>query len=468
MKIQFLGAAGQVTGSMYLVETEGGSRILIDCGFDMENKAINYGDDIFPFDPKSIDAVLITHAHIDHTGNLPNLYRLGYEGKVVCTEPTAYLTHLLLMDSAHLHGKQIQDKQKNRRRKNNRRDDRNTHTYLEREVEQTVGRMRLVNYNQRVKLTSDISFKFIQAGHLPGAAHIVLYIEENGLVKTLGFSGDIGRKDYPLLPDPEPMEEVDYLVCESTYGDRNHRPVEESWEILEKVIYETCVEREGKLVIPAFSVGRTQAMLYVLDKLFMQGRLPQIRIFVDSPMAIESTKAFERSVKHLNKEAKDKHALEGSIFDYENVTYVDRASQSRSVSHYHKPCIIISASGMLEGGRIQTHVRENISKPNATIMMVGFCAEGTLGRKLLDQPNFISIGGKQVPVMARITSLDSLSGHADQQGLLTYVRHQNPKKLKKLWLVHGDPAPQAVFEKLLKEEGWPVEIPRKGMKVEAN
>ncbi len=462
MKLKFLGAARKVTGSMFLFEPFPDTRILIDCGFDMDDRSRNYTDEAFDFNPRSITAVVLTHAHIDHSGNLPALIRLGYEGPIYCTLPTMILSRLLLHDSAMLQSKRLSGQKKQRRG----RKQPDLSGAFEKEVDETLGQMKVLPLRDRRKLAPGIWLTFNPTGHLPGAANAILEIETEKGIQKVAFSGDIGRKGYPLLPDPEPIPQVDYLICESTYGNRLHTPIEESADRLEEVIRETCISLSGRLIIPAFSVGRTQAMLFILDKLFLEGRLPRIKVFVDSPMAIDSIRAYERFAEYLSEEASEHQHRHGRLFDNENLVLVERAGQSKAIAHYHQPCIIISASGMLDGGRIQEHVRANLSNAFATILMVGFCAEGTLGHTLLQQPRSLEFNGKQYAVLAKIDKLDSLSGHADQQGLLEFVEGQSPQTLKKIWLVHGEYESQKVLAGLLSEKGYQVEIPMEGESVE--
>lgn len=458
MKLKFLGAARKVTGSMFLFEPFPDVRILVDCGFDMDDRSRNYTDEAFDFNPRSLSAVVLTHAHIDHSGNLPALIRLGYEGPIFCSLPTLHLSRLLLHDSAMLQSKRTGKGKK--LRKGRKKQD--LSGIFEKEVDETLGQMKAIPFKERRKIASGVWFTLNPTGHLPGAANVIFEVETSLGLRKVAFSGDIGRKNYPLLPDPEPIPQVDYLICESTYGNRLHTPIEETAARLEKVIYYTCVQKSGRLIIPAFSVGRTQAMLFILDKLFIEGRLPKIKVFVDSPMAIDSIRAYERFIDYLSDEAKIHHRKHGRLFDNENLVLVERSGQSKAIAHYHEPCVIISASGMLEGGRIQEHVRANLSNAYATILMVGFCSEGTLGHTLLQQPRALEFNGKQYAVLAEIDKLDSLSGHADQQGLIDFVADQSPNNLKKIWLVHGEYESQVVLAEVLTQRGYQVVVPEEG------
>ncbi len=474
MKLTFWGAAQQVTGSMFLLETDDEYKILIDCGFDMERER-NKGQEVpqafpgsvFPFDASLLNLVLLTHAHIDHSGNIPNLYREGYEGQVLCTSPTQDLTHLLLLDSAMIHKKKLSAMGKrNGRSKKKKGGDTERLTnewYVDKHVSEAMDQFVGIAFNQRFKVMKGLEVVFNPAGHLLGAANVVIYVKENGVEKSIAFSGDIGRNNYPLLPNPHPLPQVDYVVCESTYGARLHRPNVEIETELEKIITETCIDMPGRLIIPAFSIGRTQALLYVFSKMAAKHNFPPIKVFSDSPLAMQSTKTYIRYSRHLNAEAQAFLASSESPFDFENLVYVEDLRTSKALSNYRDPCIIISSSGMLEGGRIQHHIRSNLANPYCTILMIGYSSEGTLGRKLLDGNKSVEFGGKEFAVAAKIMYTDAFSGHGDQNDLLNFVRSQDKAKLKQLFITHGEPASMQIFKGLLEAEGYAnIEMPVKG------
>jgi metallo-beta-lactamase family protein len=471
MKLSFWGASRQVTGSMYLLETSDDYRILIDCGLDMERKDINPEDyvGIFPFEPSMINAVVVTHAHLDHTGFLPNLLREGFEGRIYCTHATLELTKLILEDSASLNQhrlKKIQKKQK-KRTELERRDSRAKELYLQKQVDETLDMCVCVNFSQRTRLSQGVYLTFIPAGHLLGAGHVLLEIEEEGKKKRIGFSGDIGRYDSPLLNDPETMPEVDYLICESTYGSRYHQTKGSPEEEVLEVIKSTCVDVPGRLIVPAFSIGRTQAMLYTLHKLQKQGLLPPLRIFSDSPLALRSNLIYQKYYRWLNEEAQEFYQKNGALFDFENLIQVETDKQSKAISTYNEPCIIVSSSGMIQGGRIEHHVRSNLQNSYATILMIGFSAEGTFGYELMHGKTTVEINKKEVEIRARIASIDVFSGHADLAGLLKFVKMQKTENLQKLFIVHGEYQNMVAFQGHLKEAGYPqVEIPQRGQTYE--
>ncbi|KAA9357106.1 MBL fold metallo-hydrolase RNA specificity domain-containing protein [Larkinella humicola] len=480
MKLTFWGAARQVTGSMFLLETEDQYRILIDCGADMDKKAALNGnspeDDespksaagFFPFEASSINVVLLTHAHIDHSGNLPNLYREGYEGQILCTDPTYSLTNLLLQDAASLNHRRLNEmgkskKQKVRKKMASLQKD----LFLEKQVRESMDNVVPIQYNRKFRLGDSVDVTFVPAGHLLGAAHIVINVYENGEKKSICFSGDIGRKNYPLLGDPEPIPQVDYLICESTYGNRLHLNTETPEAMLADVIQRTCIDIPGRLIIPSFSVGRTQALLYTLNRLYTEQGFPPIKVFSDSPLALESTKVYQKNLRLLNKEAKDYQEENASLFDFVNFEYLESSKASREVSNYNQPCIIISSSGMVQGGRVEQHVAANISNPYCTILIIGYCAEGTLGWRLLNGQPTISIKDKEEPVLAKVERTDVFSGHGDRDDLVRFVKHQSPEKLKKVFLVHGEFTSMSAFQQTLADEGYSnVEIPTKGQTYE--
>jgi metallo-beta-lactamase family protein len=474
MQLTFWGAARQVTGSMYLLELQDGYKILIDCGLDMEKErketTIKYPDrpsySVFPFEPSQINLVLLTHAHIDHSGNIPNLFREGFEGQVLCTSPTLELTKLLLQDSAMLHQTRLSNyhKRKGKTKKTKPAPPVNVNEwYLEQHVKQAVEQFVPISFNNRFRAKRDLAITFYPAGHLLGAAHVVIEVEENGTKKTIGFSGDIGRKNYPLLPDPYPLPQVDYLLCETTYGNRKHIAVKQAEETLSDVIEKTCVDIPGRLIIPAFSVGRTQALLYTLHKLAAAKQLPQIKVFSDSPLAFQSTKVYEKYVKQLNPDAKQFKEDNDVLFDFDNLIYVEDLKTSKAISNYREPCVIISASGMMEGGRIQHHIAANLQNPYCTILMVGYSSEGTVGHDLLMGKKEIRIGEVLMPVLATVVNTDVFSGHGDQDDLLYFVKNQNKNSLKKLFLVHGEYQSMLDFKTLLLEHDYQhIEVPEKG------
>lgn len=466
---------------MYLLELDEDYRILIDCGSDLERsgpreagprEASSNGQTapvvthpgFFPFEASSINLVLLTHAHIDHSGNLPNLFREGYEGQILCTEPTFALTNVLLKDSASLNQKRINELNTSKKQRvKDRQVQMQKDLFLDKQVRETMESVVPIAFNRKFRVADNVDVTFIPAGHLLGAAHIVLNVTENGERKSICFSGDIGRKNYPLLVDPAPVPSVDYLVCESTYGNRLHEHMMSPEDALADIIQRTCIDIPGRLIIPSFSVGRTQALLYTLNRLYTERDFPPIRVFSDSPMAFESSKIYLQHVKMLSGEAKEFYKENETLFDFENFQFLESSKASKAVSNYGEPCIIISSSGMVQGGRVEYHVAENISNPYATILIIGYCAEGTLGWRLLNGQQTLSIKGEDHQVLANIEKIDVFSGHGDRNDLVNFVCMQPRETLKTVFLVHGEYESMESFKATLAEEGYPqVIIPKKG------
>ncbi|MFZ9970050.1 MAG: MBL fold metallo-hydrolase [Bacteroidia bacterium] len=444
MKLTFWGAAQQVTGSKHLLELEDGTTVLIDCGLDYEDKKnFDLNNSRFPFDPESIDLLILTHAHIDHSGNIPNLIKQGFEGTIVCTTPTLELSDFLLHDSLNIQRMEIQRKRKkfSKNKKGKRYQEAvPTPLYSAKHIMQMLDLVETVDFGEKLKFNDHLSLQFYPAGHILGAASVVLEVKENGETKRIGFTGDLGNKNSKLVPDPTPMPKLKYLVSESTYGGRRHEQVSnKAEEIMLREIQETCVENGGKLVVPAFSVGRTQAILFTLHQLFRDGKLPNIKIFTDSPLAIKSTKVYQYSLAYLNEEAKAFHAKYGSLFDFDNLYVIQDEKESEVLSEIPEPCVIISAAGMVEGGRIQMHVKNNIGGENNTVLIAGFCAEGTLGHRLLSGQDFVEINHKPRAVRAAVRKTDAFSAHPDHDQLLDYFKACDEGELEEIFLVHGDP-----------------------------
>lgn len=457
MKLTFFGAVRKVTGSMFLLELDDDYKILIDCGSDLSNSKVNDETpthSVFPFDASLLNVVFLTHAHIDHSGQIPNLYKEGFEGQVLCTAPTLDLTNLLLLDAASLNARKAKEIDKNKRISRKYKNIASKGLFLQNAVKEAVSNFVPLTFNHRFKFKDDGYVTFIPAGHLLGAAHILIEIKENGEWKKIGFSGDIGRFDYPLLANPSPFPEVDYLVCESTYGNRFHENNGDAEEILENIITEVCINSVGRLIIPAFSVGRTQALLYTLNKIYLKNNFKPIKIFTDSPLAKESSKVYEKYSKLLNKEAREFKEDYDQLFDFENLYYLESNSASHSVSNHNEPCIIISSSGMISGGRVEYHVAQNIGNPYATILLIGYATEGTLGYQLLHgERKDITIAGKKENFLATIKKIDVFSGHGDLNDLINFVASQPKEKLKKVFLVHGEYQAMIDFKQALKTKG---------------
>jgi metallo-beta-lactamase family protein len=464
MKLSFHGAARQVTGSMFLLEFDDEYKVLIDCGSHLEGGNIKfhkYEYGLFPFDASLVNLLILTHAHVDHSGQIPNLYLSGFEGQVLCTAATSDLAEILLYDVASLNQRQMQRTEKDHKRSKKWREEAHEGLYLSRNVDEALSNFVSIPFKQRFRFKDHGFLTFIPAGHLLGAAHVLIEYEENAQKKSIVFSGDIGRKNYPLLVDPQSIPEADVLVMETTYGSRKHEDKAEAVEILKDIVQKSCIDIPGRLIIPAFSVGRSQALLYTLNRLYHEYNFKPIKVFTDSPLAQSSTKVHEKHRGLLNKEAKEFWEENGSLFDFENLEYLKSTKDSQQVSSHTEPCIIISASGMIKGGRVEYHIAQNIENPYATILMVGYASEDSLGGKLLSgQKEDLMILGKKHSVKANIMKTDIFSGHADIADLESFVETQSPDKLKKLFLVHGEYHAMLNFKEILNNKGFhQVEIP---------
>lgn len=463
MKLTFWGAARQVTGSMFMLELPDDYRILIDCGFDFETERQNRTHEIytaqngfiFPFEVKSINLVLLTHAHIDHSGQLPNLVNEGYEGQILCTAPTHDLSHILLEDSANIHKRKLSQIHK-AGSKMSRKEilSKSVGLYTDRDAKEALDRFVTISPRHRFKVKQGLYVTFIPAGHLLGACSILIEFESSEGWKKIGFSGDLGRKNYTLLKDPEPFPEVDFLVCESTYGNRRHQKDLDPLKVVSDVVKRTCIDIPGRLIIPAFSIGRTQGLLYTLNRIWEETDLPRVKVFSDSPLAKKSGRIYEKYLSQLNQQARDFFDDNDSLFSFENLEIVEDLKRSEAISNYYEPCIIISSSGMVQGGRIEHHIHTNLKNPYATIFMSGYAAEGTLGRKLMDNNGTIRLGAKEETVLCNIEKTDVFSGHGDLDDLIQFIDFQSKTGLKKLFLVHGEAAVMDDFKQTLAGHGF--------------
>ncbi len=450
MKYTCWGAAKQVTGSMHLLELDSGYKILVDCGIDYEDKDNKTINSHFQFNPKDIDVLLLTHAHIDHSGNIPNLVKQGFQGEIICTEPTAFLLDKLWIDSVN-----IQNNNFNRRK--------TARLYGFKEVKEANEQLLTVNFNQKFTLNSEVSCTFHEAGHIIGAASIRLEVTEGNSIQTIGFTGDLGNPGSKLIVDPEPMQGLNYLITETTYGNRQHKEKRSPEDVLIEYVTKTCVDQEGRLIIPAFSVGRTQAILFTLKKLFNTGMLPPIRVFADSPLALASSNIHNRFSDYLNDEAKNNMLVDGSLFDFKSLYLVEDKSDVEDMELYRDSCIIVSSAGMLEGGRIQHHISDHIQNPSCTILIAGFCSPGTLGAQLLEGRSMIRVKGNDKYVYAKIDQTDVFSAHPDTDGLQDYFEATHTDQLTKIFFVHGEEESMYELKSLLSDDlQKKVVIPSKG------
>ena len=455
MKITFCGAAGTTTGSQHLVEVNG-SRILLDCGlYQGRREESNERNRHFAFDPASLDAVILSHAHIDHSGNLPTLTSRGFKGNIYSTFATRDLCQIMLADAAHI---QAQDaKWLNKHRAKNGKPDLDP-LYTQIEAEECVRQFVTIGYDRPIQVADGVTLTFIDAGHILGSAQIVLDLNEKGHKRRLLFSGDVGRGDNELLRDPAPCEDVDLLIMESTYGNREHELPTQANHLLRDVLVR-ALDRRGKVIIPAFAVERTQQLIYVLHRLAESGGLPDVPIYVDSPLAVGATEIFRLHPECFNEEVYQFLFEKRNPFGFENLTLIRKVSESKALNDLDQPAIIISASGMCEAGRVLHHLRNTIEDPRNTVLFVGYCAEHTLGAKIRRGDEEVPILGDTFKVRADIQTLDSFSGHADRSELLGYFDRIGGRK-GRVFLVHGEPEQSQAFAETLRgRHDGQIEVP---------
>ena len=466
MTIQFLGAANEVTGSKHLITTHSGKRILLDCGMyqgkGMETDAANRD---LGFDPKTIDCVVLSHAHIDHSGLLPYIYKLGFRGDIISTPATRDLCAIMLQDTAFIQAQDIRwyNKKMDRLHK-----PKVQPLYDNNHVERCMQHFVTVGYGRRYRLFDGVYLTFTNSGHMLGSAVCSFEIDEEGEVKRIAYTGDIGRAKSHILCSPQPFPQCDYLICESTYGDRLHDDALVSEEELLGVVDSTCVYKKGKLLIPSFSVGRTQEIVYVLNKLYNDGRLPHIPVYVDSPLSVNATHIFRMYLGELNEEVQDDLRFDDDPFGFNTLRYITDIRESKALNHNPNPCIIISASGMLEAGRIKHHVANHISDPSTTILIVGYCTPTSLGARIQNPDlKWISIFGFDHKIKAQVSKIEGFSGHGDYKEMIDYLtRSVNVEEVRRTFIVHGELAAQETYKDHLYEAGFRnIEHPEKGYMV---
>lgn len=459
MKLEFLGAARTVTGSSYLIETRDGKRFLVDCGMFQGNKEreeLNRAD--FPYFPGEVDFLLLTHAHIDHSGLIPKLAKNGFRGQIVTTSATADLCEVMLPDSGHIQETEAEWHNRKGRRAGQ---EEIEPLYTAEDALACLKYFRRVRYDQVVELTPQVRVNFRDAGHILGSAIIEMWVKEGAKEVKIVFSGDLGNIDQPIIRDPTIIEDADYLVLESTYGMRLHETNEDKVEKLREVLIST-LKRRGNLVIPSFAVGRTQDLLYELNRLFKTGAVPRIPTYIDSPLAVSATEIFRRNPDCFDEQTRKMLANQDDPFAFEGLTYVRTVEESKAINEIQHPVIIVSASGMADAGRIKHHLKHNLWRPECSVLFVGYQAEGTLGRQLHDGAKLVTVLGEKVVVKARIASIDGFSAHADQRGLLNWLGRM--KRLPKtVFIVHGEEqAAVTLSDKITEEYGVKAFIPERG------
>ncbi len=463
MKITFHGAAREVTGSMHLIEVNN-RKVLLECGFYQGRRADTYGRNLnFPFKPAEIDTVVLSHAHIDHSGNLPNLVKQGFTGNIWCTAATRNLCTYMLMDSGYIQEQDAFYLNKKKKRKGEPLVD---PIYTKEDAKKSLEYFVSVGYHRPILVADGVKATFYTAGHILGSAFVALDIDEHATGKKfrLVFSGDVGRDAIAILPPPETVDSADILIMESTYGNRLHGTITQARKRLEEVVSQTA-KRRGKVIIPSFAVGRTQELVYALNQLAAVGDIPELPIFVDSPLAVNATDVFRLHPEEWDAEVQDFLTEEKrrNPFDAPNVEYVRDVRRSKQLNFLHDPAVIISASGMAESGRILHHLKNNIGSPRNTVLIVSFQAEHTLGRRIKDGDSPVRIFGEMFEVKAQVESIDGYSAHADQQELLDWAGHFDRSRLQKLFLVHGEIDAATTLKGKLGEIGFAdVRIPERG------
>jgi metallo-beta-lactamase family protein len=452
MRLKFLGAAREVTGSKVLLTTGYGKRILLDCGMfqgkGLETDSMNRE---MGFDPSVVNHIILTHAHIDHSGLIPYAYKLGFRGSIICTNATRDLCSIMLADTAYIQEHDMKTFNKRRAKKGL---PLLTPLFDQEDAKNCMSLFIGVPQNMKFRIDDNLKVKFTNTGHMLGSGVANLFINEDGQERHLAYTGDIGRPSSRILTPPVPFPQADTLITESTYGDRLHHDISSAeTELLDTVIH-TCVDKGGKVIIPSFSVGRTQEIAYSLNTFFNQGKLPKVDIFVDSPLAVNATSIFRMHPEFLNSEVHHIMETDHDPFGFNSLFYITRQEDSKKLNDHKKPCIIISASGMAEAGRVKHHIANNIEDQKNTILFVGYCAPTTLGARIAGGAEEVSIFGEVHKVNAEVRSIDSFSGHADYSELIKFLDCQDKKALENTFIVHGEYETQVKYTEKLKDAGF--------------
>ncbi len=451
MEIKFAGAAGTVTGSKHIITLWDNKRILLDCGMyqglGKDTHKLNSEDFA---EPREISAIVLSHAHIDHSGLIPKFVKDGYEGDIYCTEATYALCEIMLRDSAYI---QEADVHYSNKRHGRSEEEAFEPLYTAKHVEQALEQFVIVRENEKVKIIDGIEATFIPNGHILGSAAIYLNIDELSEKHTLLYTADIGRYNTALIRDPEPVPQADYVICESTYGDRLHDRTVDAEQALLNTLLHTFKEKKGKLIIPAFSLGRTQELVFALNKLDLHGLLPEVKIFVDSPLATDATEITRKYSYLLNKDVQRFCQSRKDPFGFNKLSYTKEIKESKRLNITSKPCVIISASGMADAGRVKHHIYHGIEDPKNTVLFVGYAEPNSLAGKLQRGDKKVTIFGDEKEVKAEIVYIKSLSAHGDYEEMIKYLSAMNAGKVKKLFLVHGEREVQEHFKEELKKVG---------------
>lgn len=464
MKIQFFGAAREVTGSKHLITLDNGKKILLDCGMfqgkGMETDSMNRN---LGFSPGEIDYLILSHAHIDHSGLIPYITKLGFQGSIITTHATRDLCAIMLADCAKIQEHDTVMNNKKRARKNLPPVE---PIYTKVDAEHAMKFFIGVPYDKPYRVAKGVKVTFTNNGHLLGSSVINLRIKEGEKITNIGFTGDIGRPVNRILRSPQPFPQADILICESTYGNRLHESTTESEDKLLDVIRRTCLEKKGKLIIPSFSIGRTQEVIYSLNNFYNSGRLPKLKVYVDSPLSVNATNIFRLHRECFNDKMLEVMETDPDPFGFNDLYFIQEVEDSKKLNDIQEPCIIISASGMMEAGRIKHHLANSISNSKNTVLAVGYCSPTTLGARILRGDKQISIFGNVYQVKADVERIDSYSGHADYNEMIGFLECQDKEKIQKLILVHGDIDAQEYFRDRLQEKGYNnISIPERGEEI---
>lgn len=465
MKIAFHGAARTVTGSKHLITLKNGKKILLDCGMfqgmGKDTDAMNFD---LGFDPATVTMMVLSHAHIDHTGLIPLLVKRGFKGHIFCTPATLDLAQILLMDSAKIQEDDVKFVNKKRRKVGLPQEE---PLYTMDDAKKSISAFKVVKtYKEWHRIDEDVEVMFTDAGHIIGSAAVTLRVNEGGKKTVVTFSGDIGRYNDAILKSPDTFPQADYILMESTYGSTLHAESGPTDNLLLDHIYDTCKLKKGKLIIPAFSVGRTQELLYALNKAQLEGKLPKVDIFVDSPLSMEATEVVSEHPELFNKTVAKLLQIDDDVFDFPGLHYITSVDESKNLNFRKEPCVIISASGMAEAGRVKHHIANNINDPNNTILMVGYCEPQSLGGRLMRGAKEVSIFGTRYEVRAEVASIRSMSAHGDYEDLSQWLACQDPQHVKRLFLVHGEYDVQLIFREWLLKKGFKdIEVPERHAEV---
>jgi len=457
IKMQFLGAAQNVTGSRHLLEANG-TKILVDCGLYQERQFRSRNWEPFTCPPESLDAVLLTHAHLDHCGLLPKLVKEGFKGRIYCTAATSEIAQIILLDSAHIQEEDAEYKRKRHKREKRKGPYPIEPLYTTADAEACFPQFSTVQYKKPIEIGAGVEATFCDAGHVLGSSIIRVKVSQDGQDRTVIFSGDIGRSDRPIVHDPSIVEQADYVLVESTYGDRVHEGPEDTKKLIAEVINSTR-QAGGNIIVPSFALERSQELLYYINELLLEKAIEPLPVFLDSPMASRITKVFQKHRELYDEEMTEFMRRNKSPFEFPGLKMAGTSDESKAINHMRGSVMVIAGSGMCTGGRIKHHLVNNITRPENTVMFVGYQAVGTLGRRIVNGEKEVRILGQNYPVIARIARINGFSAHADKEELFEWLSGLK-KPPRKLFVVHGEAESANKFGEYIREKtGWQVVVP---------